>query len=91
MFQKTCYHKDENIGFDGYIGIWILRIYPIYQRYIDGYFYMNIDVSEIKLLLSIYNHLIKSGFQILQFKYISDISLIYLDISRYISDILPKN
>ena len=42
--------KDENIGFDGYIGIWILRIYRIYRRYIGGYFYMNIDISEIKLL-----------------------------------------
>ena len=39
--------KDENIGFDEYIGTWILRIY---QRYIGGYFYMNIDISEIKLL-----------------------------------------
>ena len=36
--------KDENIGFDGYIGTWILRIYRIYRRYIDGYFYMNIDI-----------------------------------------------
>ena len=35
--------KDENIGFDGYIGTWILRIYRIYRRYIDGYFYINID------------------------------------------------
>ena len=26
--------KDENIGFDGYIGTWILRIY---WRYIGGY------------------------------------------------------
>ena len=34
----------KNIGFDGYIGTWILRIY---QRYIGGYFYMNIDISEI--------------------------------------------
>ena len=42
--------KDENIGFDGYIGTWILRIYRIYRRYIGGYFYMNIDISEIKLL-----------------------------------------
>ena len=39
--------KDENIGFDGYIGNWILRIYRIYRRYIGGYFYMNIDISEI--------------------------------------------
>ena len=40
-------NKDENIGFDGYIGNWILRIYRIYRRYIGGYFYMNIDISEI--------------------------------------------
>ena len=56
--------KDENIGFDGYIGTLILRIYPIYRRYIDRYFYMNIDISEIKLLSSIHNRWIKSGFQI---------------------------
>ena len=42
--------KDENIGFNGYIGTWILRIYRIYRRFIDEYFYMNIDISEIKLL-----------------------------------------
>ena len=36
--------KDENIGFDGYFGTWILRIYRIYRRYIGGYFYMNIDI-----------------------------------------------
>ena len=34
----------KNIGFDGYIGTWILRIYWIYWRYIGGYFYMNIDI-----------------------------------------------
>ena len=34
----------KNIGFDGYIGTWILWIYWIY---IGGYFYMNIDISEI--------------------------------------------
>ena len=39
--------KDENICFDGYIGAWILRIY---QRYIGECFYMNMDISEIKLL-----------------------------------------
>ena len=39
--------KDENISFDEYINTWILRIY---RRYIGGYFYMNIDISEIKLL-----------------------------------------
>ena len=27
-----------------YIGTWILQIY---RRYIGGYFYMNIDISEI--------------------------------------------
>ena len=37
--------KVENIGFDRYIGTWILRIYRIYRRYISGYFYMNIDIS----------------------------------------------
>ena len=42
--------KDENIGFDGYIGTWILWMYRIYRRYIGGYFYMNIDISKIKLL-----------------------------------------
>ena len=42
--------KDENISFDGYIGTWIVRIYRIYRRYIGGYFYMNIDISEINLL-----------------------------------------
>ena len=35
---------DGNIGFDGYIDIWILQIY---RRYIGGDFYMNIDISEI--------------------------------------------
>ena len=46
-------NKDElrgsvrNIGFDGYISTWILLIYQIYRRYIGGYFYMNIDISEI--------------------------------------------
>ena len=44
--KRRCM-QDENIGFDGYIGIWILQIY---RRYIDEYFYMNIDISEIKLL-----------------------------------------
>ena len=39
--------KDENIDFDGYIDTCILRIY---RRYIDEYFYMNINISEIKLL-----------------------------------------
>ena len=56
-------NKDEYIGFDGYIDTCIFgyigdisdiseiyRIYRIYQRYIGGYFYMNIDISDIKLL-----------------------------------------
>ena len=30
--------NDENIGNHGYISTWILQIYRIYQRYIDGYF-----------------------------------------------------
>ena len=44
---RSARTKDGNIGFDGYIGIWILWIYRIYRRYISGYFYMNIDISEI--------------------------------------------
>ena len=36
--------KDGNIGFDGYIGTWILRTY---RRYLGEYFYMNNDTSEI--------------------------------------------
>ena len=50
MLRACVLDKDENIGFDVYIGTCILRIYRIYQRYIDGYFYMNFDISEIKLL-----------------------------------------
>ena len=43
------------LGFYGYIGYIgdisnISEIYRIYRRYIGGYFYMNIDISEIKLL-----------------------------------------
>ena len=84
------------LGFYGYIGYIgdisdISEIYRIYRRYIGEYFYMNIDISEIKLLLSIHNRWIKSEFQIWSFKYISDISRYIPDISRYISDILPKN
>ena len=41
---KLLVTKDENIGFNGYIGTWILLIY---QRYIGEYFYMSIDISEI--------------------------------------------
>ena len=56
MYDMMCTRSDichavgikvGNIGFDGYISIWILQIYHIYRRYIDGYFYMNIDISEI--------------------------------------------
>ena len=62
--------KDENIGFDGYIGNWILRIYRIYQRYIGGYFYMNIDISEInKNTLKLMETLYKSVKMTLIMKY----------------------
>ena len=46
IFEKNKYLplKDGNICFDGYIGTWILQIY---RRYIGGYFYMKIDISEI--------------------------------------------
>ena len=60
--------KDENIGFDEYIGTWILRIY---RRYIDGYFYMNIDISEInKNTLQFIEILSKSKKMTLIIKYI---------------------
>ena len=36
--------KDENIGFDGYIGTWILWIYRLYRKYIGNYFYITIDI-----------------------------------------------
>ena len=39
----------KNIGFDGYIDTWILRIY---RRYIGEYFYMNIDISKINKNIS---------------------------------------
>ena len=62
--------KDENIGFDGYIGNWILRIYRIYRRYIGGYFYMNIDISEInKNTLKLMKTLYKSVKMTLIMKY----------------------
>ena len=44
FFIKMDISKVKNIGFDIYIGSWILRIY---RRYIDEYFYMNIDISKI--------------------------------------------
>ena len=40
---KVVLIKDGNIGLDGYIGTWILRIYRIYQIYI-GYI-KNISVA----------------------------------------------
>ena len=48
-FKDICspISKVKNFSFDGYIGTWILRIHWIYQGYIGGYFYMNIDISEI--------------------------------------------
>ena len=62
--------KDENIGFDGYISNWILRIYWIYRRYIGGYFYMNIDISEInKNTLKLMETLYKSVKMTLIMKY----------------------
>ena len=60
-------YKDENIGFDRYIGNWILRIY---RRYIGGYFYMNIDISEInKNTLKLMETLYKSVKMTLIMKY----------------------
>ena len=38
------YIKVVNIGFNRYIGTWILWIY---WKYIDGYFYMSIDILKI--------------------------------------------
>ena len=71
MLKRLLVSKDENIGFDGYIGIWILRIYRIYQRYIDEYFYMNIDISEInKNTLKFMEMLLKSVKMTLLIKYI---------------------
>ena len=60
--------KDENIGFDGYIGTWILWIY---WTYIGGYFYINIDISEInKNTLKFMEILSKSVKMTLIIKYI---------------------
>ena len=39
----TWWDKDKNICFDGYIGTWILWIY---QRYIGGYYYINIHKTN---------------------------------------------
>ena len=63
--------NDGNIGFDGYIGTWILQIYRTYRRYIGGYFYMNIDISEInKNTLKFMEILSKSVKMTLIIKYI---------------------
>ena len=60
--------KDGNIGFDGYIGTLILRIY---RRYIGGYFYMSINISEInKNTLKFMEILSKSVKMTLIIKYI---------------------
>ena len=65
------YTKDGNIGCDGYIGTWILRIYRIYQIYIDEYFYINIYISEInKNILKFMEILSKSVKMTLIIKYI---------------------
>ena len=70
--------KDGNIGFDGYIGTWILRIYRIYRRYIGVYFYMNIDISEInKNILKFMEILSKSVKMTLIIKYIYTLKLHY--------------
>ena len=74
--------KVKNIGFDiyisilgfygyiGYIGTWILRTYWIHQRYIGGYFYINIDISEInKNILKLMKILYKSVKMTLIMKY----------------------
>ena len=64
----TCVmNKVKNIGFNGYIDTLILRIY---QRYIGGYFYMNIDISEIfKNTLKFMEILCKSVKMTLAIKY----------------------
>ena len=63
--------KVGNIGSDGYISTFILWIYRIYQRYIGGYFFMNIDISKInKNTLKFINILYKSVKMTLIIKYI---------------------
>ena len=47
MMTKSLHIKDKNIGFDGYINTWILRIYQIYRRHISRYFYINIHKTQI--------------------------------------------
>ena len=43
LTDYVCF-KVKNIGFDRYIGAWILWIH---YRYIGRYFYMNFNISEI--------------------------------------------
>ena len=63
--------KVGNISFDGYIDTCILWIYRIYQRYIGGYFFMNIDISKInKNTLKFIKILYKSVKMTLIIKYI---------------------
>ena len=60
-------NKVKNIGFNGCIGTWILWIY---QKYMSGYFYMNIDISKInKHILKIKEILCKSVKMILIIKH----------------------
>ena len=65
---SRVFNKVKNIGFDEYIGTWILRIY---RRYIDRYFYMNINISKInKNILKFMEILCKSVKITLIMKYI---------------------
>ena len=47
VVRKVVGIKDWNIGFYGYIGTSILRIYRKYRRNIGGYFFINIDGVKI--------------------------------------------
>ena len=69
-YKSSLIGNVKNISFDGYIGTWILRIYQVYRRYIGGYCYMNIDISEInKNTLKIMEILCKSVKMALIMKY----------------------
>ena len=48
---KSPVGKDKNIGFNGYISTWILRIYRIYQWI---YIFLNINKSKINILVFIF-------------------------------------
>ena len=50
MYTST---KDENIGFDGYIDTWILRMYKIFLRYI-GSISVFINYSKFKDIFNLY-------------------------------------